>query len=130
MTPATSKGFEACQFAEDLLGLELMPWQRWVLIHALELAPAGGFRFRTVLVLCARQQGKTVLLQILALWRLYLDRAGLVIGSAQQLALAEETWAGAVDMAQGVPDLAAEVGSVTRTNGAKSLSSSQASATR
>jgi len=121
LTPATSKGFEAITFAEDVLCVDLMPWQKWVLIHLLELAPQGGFRFRTALILCARQQGKTVLLQILALWRLYLDRAGLVIGSAQQLALAEETWAGAVDMAQGVPDLAAEVGSVTRTNGAKSL---------
>jgi len=121
LTPATSRGFEAITFAEDVLGLALMPWQKWTLIHLLELSPQGGFRFRTALILCARQQGKTVLLQILALWRLYLDRAGLVIGSAQQLALAEETWAGAVDMAQGVPDLAAEVGSVVRTNGAKSL---------
>jgi len=94
LTPATSKGFEANTFAEDVLGVDLMPWQKWVLIHLLELAPQGGFRFRTALILCARQQGKTVLLQILALWRLYLDRAGLVIGSAQQLALAEETWAG------------------------------------
>ncbi len=121
LTPATSKGFEAINFAADLLDLDLLPWQKWVLIHALELAPHGGFRFRTVLICCARQQGKTVLLQVLALWRLYLDKAGLVIGSAQQLALAEETWSGAVDMAQGQPDLAAEIGSVVRTNGAKSL---------
>ncbi len=82
LTPATSRGFEAIAFAEDVLGLDLMPWQKWTLIHLLELSPQGGFRFRTALILCARQQGKTVLLQILALWRLYLDRAGLVIGGS------------------------------------------------
>ncbi len=55
-----------------------MLWQRWVLLHGLELTPEGAFRFRTLLVLCARQQGKTTLMQVLAPWRLYVDRAGLV----------------------------------------------------
>jgi len=89
LTRATTRGHEAISFAEDVLGLELMPWQRWALLHALELAPDGAFRFRTLLVLCARQQGKSTVLQVLALWRLYVDRAGLVIGSAQQLTMAE-----------------------------------------
>jgi len=121
LTRATTRGYEAISFAEDVLGLELMPWQRWALLHALELAPDGAFRFRTLLVLCARQQGKSTVLQVLALWRLYVDRAGLVIGSAQQLTMAEETWDGAVSMAEGVPDLAAELDHVSRVNGDKFL---------
>jgi len=89
------------------------------LIHGLELADDRTFRFKTLLIVTARQSGKSTLLQILALWRLYLDAAPLVIGTAQNLPLAEEVWAGALDMAQGVPELAAEVAAVSRTNGDK-----------
>lgn len=121
LTPATTRGFEGVTFAEDVLGLELMPWQRWLLLHALELAPDGSYRFRTLLVLCARQNGKTTLMQVLALWRMFVDRAGLVIGTAQNLSMAEETWDGALSMAEGVPDLAAEVEHVSRVNGDKHL---------
>ncbi len=121
LTPETTRGFEAVAFAEQVLGLTLMPWQKWVLLHGLELTPEGAFRFRTLLVLCARQQGKTTLMQVLALWRLYVDRSGLVIGTAQTLSMAEETWDGAVSMAEGVPELAAEIEQVVRTNGDKAL---------
>ncbi len=121
LTPATTRGFEAIAFAEQVLGLTLLPWQKWVLLHGLELTPEGAFRFRTLLVLCARQQGKTTLMQVLALWRLYVDRSGLVIGAAQTLSMAEETWDGAVSMAEGIPELAAEIEQVVRTKGDKSL---------
>jgi len=121
LTPSTTRGFEAVTFAEDVLGLDLMPWQRWLLLHGLELAPDGSYRFRTLLVLCARQNGKTTLMQVLALWRMFVDRAGLVIGTAQNLSLAEETWDGALSMAEGIPDLAAEVEHVSRVNGDKHL---------
>ena len=120
LTPETSRGFEAIRFAEEVLGLEPMPWQRWALIHGLELTDDGqSYRFRTLLVLCARQNGKSTLLQVLALWRMFVDGAGLVIGSAQNLSTAEETWDGALSMAEGVPDLAAEVAHVSRVNGDK-----------
>ena len=78
LTPDTTRGFEVIEFAEDVLGLHLLPWQRYVLIHGLELNESGSFRFRTLLVLCARQQGKTTLMQLLALWRVYVDKAPLV----------------------------------------------------
>ncbi|WP_091944641.1 terminase large subunit [Trujillonella endophytica] len=119
LTPETSRGFEVIEFAEDVLGLELMPWQKWVLIHGLELADDGSFRFRTLLVGTARQSGKSTLLQVLALWRMYVDGAPLVLGTAQNLALAEETWTGALLMAESVPELAREVAHVSRTNGDK-----------
>ncbi len=91
-----------------------MPWQKWFLIHALELADDGTFRFRTLLVLAARQNGKTVLLQLLALWRIYVDRAGLVIGTAQNLTLAEETLGRRRVHGRRYPRLASEVAHVSR----------------
>jgi phage terminase large subunit-like protein len=119
LTRDTSRGFECIEFAEQVLGLELMPWQKWLLIHGLELAEDDTFRFRTLLLLCARQNGKTTLMQLLALWRIYVDRAPLVIGSAQNLPMAEETWDGALSMAEGVPELAAELAHISRVNGDK-----------
>lgn len=121
LTPESSRGYEAVEFAEQVLGLDLMPWQRWLLVHLLELALDGSYRFRTALTLTGRQSGKSTLLQVLALWRLYVDRAPLVLGSAQTLSLAEEVWAGAVSMAEGTPELAAEVAAVVRVNGDKTL---------
>jgi hypothetical protein len=119
LTPATSLGFQAVTFAQDIVGVALLPWQRWWLIHALELRPDGAFRFRTVLTLVARQNGKTHLLKVLALWMLYLGHARLVLGAAQSLDTAKESWQGAVDLAEDVDDLAAEIApnGVRRANG-------------
>ena len=121
LTAKTSRGFECIRFAEEVLELELFPWQRWLLIHALETLPDGTFRFRTVVLLVARQNGKSTLMQVLSLWRMFVDGAPLVIGTAQNLDIAEEVWQGAVDMAQEVPELAAEIDKVDLTNGKKAL---------
>lgn len=121
LTPETTQGHVAIAFAEDVLGITLMPWQRWLFEHMLELKPDGTFRFRTVLIQVARQNGKSTFAQILALWRMFVDRSPLVIGTAQNLDVAEEVWTGAVDMAEGVPELAAEIAAVDRTNGKKAL---------
>lgn len=123
LTPRTSRGFEVIQFAEDVLEVELFPWEKWFLIHSLELNPDNTFRFRIIVLLVARQNGKSLLLQILSLWRMFVDNAPLVIGTAQNLDIAEEIWQGAVDIAEGIPELAAEIaeGGVVRTNGKKSL---------
>ena len=121
LTPKTSLGFALIEFASAVLGIDLHPWQRWLAIHALELLPDGTFRFRTVLLLVARQQGKSLFLQILALFFLYVRGVDLVIGTAQNLDIAEEVWQGAVDIAENVPDLAAEIEKVTMVNGKKAL---------
>jgi hypothetical protein len=121
LTARTSAGFACIRFSEELLGLELFPWQKWFLVHALELLPDGSFRFRTVVLLVARQNGKSLLAQILALFFMYVRRARLVIGTAQNLDIAEEVWAGAVEIAEEVPELAAAIKRVNQTNGKKSL---------
>jgi hypothetical protein len=99
----------------------LFPWQKWFLIHALELMPDKTFRYRTVVLLVARQNGKSTLAQVLALFFMYLRGARLVIGTAQNLDIAEEVWAGAVEIAEECEELAAEIKKVNQTNGKKSL---------
>lgn len=105
-----------------------MPWQKWFLIHALELHPtdvdaAGGplFRFRKVVLLVGRQNGKSTVMQALTLWRMFVDRCSLVIGTAQDLEIAESLWAECVDMAEEVEELKAEIGKVEKGSGKKAL---------
>ncbi|WAC65173.1 hypothetical protein OVA14_07170 [Agrococcus sp. SL85] len=121
LTPETTDGYACIEFAEAILEVNLWPWQKWVLLHALELNPDGTYRFRTVVLLVARQQGKSTLMLVLSLWAMYVQGAPLVIGTAQNLDIAEEQWAAATDMAEAVPELASLIKSVDRTNGKKAL---------
>ncbi|WP_188043674.1 terminase [Changpingibacter yushuensis] len=102
LTPETSLGFEVVDFARHFLKIELRPWQQWLLIHALELKPDGTYRFRRVIVLVARQNGKTLLASVLAAWWLFADSARhpdrvppvdfKIVGTAQNLDIAREPW--------------------------------------
>src|SRR5690625_401175 len=134
LTPETSLGFLAIEFAEQMCGMDLYPWQEFLLIHGLELAegltvstmndrPADAplFRFRNVVVVVARQQGKSVLGQVLSLFFLYVLRTRLVLGTAQDLDTAEEVWDGALEIAEESPELAAELLPPVRANGKKAI---------
>jgi hypothetical protein len=121
LTPKSSLGFSAVEFAEDVLEISLFPWQRWLLIHALETLPDGSFRFRNVVVLVARQNGKSTLSIILSLWSMYVLGRPLVIGTAQDLDVAEEIWQGAVDIVEETPELNDLKDRVVKVNGKKSL---------
>jgi hypothetical protein len=112
----TSRGYSVCDFAA-MVGEPLQPWQRWAAIHAMETVPGGGYRFGTVLILVARQNGKSHLKRMVSLWRLYIDGARLVLGVAQDVSLAREQWQMAIDTIHGSPDLAAELEQVRRVNG-------------
>jgi hypothetical protein len=106
---------------QDPMKIGPLPWQRWLLIHGLELLPSGRFRFRTILVLAARQNGKTLVLQGKNLWKMYVLQVRLVIGTAQDLDTAEEVWDAAVELVESNPELDAEKAGVDRTNGKKAL---------
>lgn len=124
LTRETTRGFECIEFAEEVLDIQLWPWQKWLLIHALELLEDGTFRFRYIVLLVARQNGKSTLMTVLSLWRMYVDGAPLIIGTAQNLDVAEEQWQTAVDIAESIPELAAEIaesGGVVKVNGKKTL---------
>ena len=91
----TSNGYSVIMFAEMVLHVHLYPWQKWLLIHALELLEDGSYRFRRIIVLVARQNGKTTLMGVLACWWLFIDSAKhpdrvppvkfLVVGAAQTI---------------------------------------------
>ncbi len=121
LTPATSSGFECIRFAETVLKMTLLPWQKWFLIHALELNDDGTFRFKRVLLLVSRQNGKTTLIKALILWRLFIDGAQTVIGAAQSLGDAEDIWEDIVDQAEAIPALKKRMFKPKRVNGGKAM---------
>lgn len=127
-------GFAAIEFAERICEIDLFPWQKWLLIHSLELAPALTvstlnergkldpiFRFRKVIVLVARQNGKSTLSQVLSLFFLYELGTDLILGTAQDLDTAEEVWEGALDIIEETPELAALAAKPIMVNGKKTI---------
>lgn len=124
LTPDTSLGFEVCDFAEAF-GFHLLPWERWLLVHALEiLGDFGGdwsLRFRTVLVMVARQNGKTLVTTVLTLYFLYVLQVALIIGTAQELDQAEEAWDACVDAIGADPELREELVSAKYGNSGRKL---------
>lgn len=104
LTPKTSLGYSVIEFAAEVLGLELLPWQKWLLIHMLELLPDNSLRFRYVVVLVARQNGKSTLSVVLALWFMYVYGFKLILGTAQDLDTAEEVWQQAVNLVTELDD--------------------------
>ncbi len=112
----TSRGYSVCDFAE-LAGEPLLPWQRWLVIHAMETVPGGDYRFRVIVVLVARQNGKSSVKRLVSLWRLYIDGSRLVLGVAQDVSLAREQWQMSLDTIQASADLNAELAQTRRVNG-------------
>lgn len=100
LTPATSYGFDVINFARDILELPLDPWQREAAMRLGELLPDGRPRFRTVLILVARQNGKTLLAQVLILYWLFKAKTKTVLGLANTLAYAKRIWSDVVAIAQ------------------------------
>ncbi len=99
LTERTSRGFACIRWAESM-GIRLFPWQKLALIRALELNPDGSYRFRIVLILVARQNGKTTLCKVLTLWRMLEDQAKLVVGTSTNMEYAREAWSATVDIAE------------------------------
>ena len=105
LTEDTSDGFDVAAWSADVLRYPLRPWQRWCLIHGLELLPDARPRFRTVLVEVARQQGKTNMLAALVSWWQFCDRVPLVLGTSTKLDYARESWDRACELIEAAPAL-------------------------
>ena len=115
LTAETSHGYACIKFAEGL-GYRLFPWQRWLLVHALELDPDDErlYRFRTVVCEVARQSGKSFAMLLVALWHIYAKDSRTVLGTAQDLSTSEKTWAEAVAIAESDEELSALIEQVVR----------------
>jgi hypothetical protein len=125
LTPETSLGFACIEYATTVLKKKLYPWQKWALIHILEivgeLSGEWKFRFRTALILISRQNGKTVLSEVIASFFLNVLCVDSVFGTSLSLDKAEEVWEAVVNDQESIPVLAAELKKVGRTNGSKKL---------
>lgn len=108
LTPETSDGFDLTDFAAAI-GWPLDPWQRWAAIHGLELLPDGRPRFRKLLIIVARQNGKTVLLRVLILFWLFIDRWPQIVGTHADRGKAKEEWGKIIDLAVECEILAREL---------------------
>ena len=115
--PASSYGYELAEFA-DRIDWPLDPWQRWLAIHMGELLPDGRPRFRMVLVLVARQNGKTLLTRLLTLYWLFVEIPHLydgldkpvVLGTHTSRDYAKKSWKAVIDMAKNTPMLERHIG--------------------
>jgi hypothetical protein len=127
LTPATSYGFDVVDFARDVIGEPLDPWQRWAAIHGGELLLDGRPRFRRLLLLVARQNGKTHLLKVLTMFWLFAERWPLTLGMSTNLDYAKEAWEKVVETAEGNDVLSRMIppNGVRRTNGEQTFRTSE-----
>lgn len=109
---AASYGYELIEFAE-LIGIDLDPWERLAAIRLGELRADGTPRWRTVLIIVARQNGKTTLARVWILWCLFWSRLGTVLGLNSDRGYARIQWEIAVALAQ--EHLAGEIADVRKT---------------
>lgn len=123
LTRSTTLGFAFCDFC-TALGIELLPWQKWLAVHALEIVDEGDswrFRFRYVVILISRQNGKTFFEVCLNLFFLYGLKSHLVLGTAQNLDTAVETFEDTVAQIESVPELKELLMKVNRGTGKREL---------
>lgn len=112
-----SYGYDVIRFAEKVLKMPLDPWQKWLVIRAGELLPPdlNGFRkprFRQVVVLVSRQNGKTFLMQVLALYWLFVEQWPMIVGISTNLEYARNTLIETADIAKDTKALKDEIKSV------------------
>lgn len=125
LTPETSLGYAAIDYAKTVLKQELYPWQEWALIHMLEiegdLQVKWNFRFRTIVLLVSRQNGKTVLSKVIASFFLNVLEVENVLGTSLSVDKALEVLDAVTTDQQNIPALNAEIERVVRVNGANKL---------
>jgi hypothetical protein len=103
--PGATLGPLVNDFARDILVHPLDPWQEWLTTHALELLPDGRPRFRIVLVLVSRQNGKTEVPVVLTLYWTFVEGKRLILGTSTKIDYAKESWMKAVELAERAPGL-------------------------
>ena len=116
-----SKGKEVSDLA-DSIGLPLLPWQRLVLDDMLTYDKKTElFRRKTILAMCARQNGKTHLARMRILGGLFLfgERNHIIISSARAMALT--TFREVAEAIENSPILKKELKTIRYANGAEAI---------
>ncbi len=109
LSRTTSYGFAVADFAETTLERPLWPWQRWLVIHAGELLD-GIPRFRRVLLMVARQSGKTEIVIVLALFWLFVEQHPSILITSTLTKYAKKPWIKAFDLACKTENLSPRMG--------------------
>lgn len=120
LTPETSLGFDIIDFAREDLEAPLDPWQEWTVIHGFELLPDGRTRFKKLLILVARQNGKTHLCVVLSLYWMFIQKVPHMLGTSTKLEYAKDAWQKAKVLAKKIPFMRDEIshrGAVKTVNG-------------
>jgi len=86
-------------WTREVLGIELMPWQKFLLREGCARRN-NRFRYRTVLAVVGRQNGKTLLATVRILGGLCLFGEKFCLGTAQNRNISVETWTQAYEMAE------------------------------
>ena len=123
LTDETTLGYKFIRFCEAI-GCNLLPWQKWLAIHALEIVNDGDnwrFRYRYVVLLVSRQNGKTFFEVLLNLFFLFGLKSHLVLGTAQNLDTAVETFEDTVSQVEITPDLAEQLKIINRGTGKREM---------
>ena len=123
LTDETTLGYKFIRFCEAI-GCNLLPWQKWLAIHALEIVNDGDnwrFRYRYVVILVSRQNGKSFYEVLLNLFFLFGLKSHLVLGTAQNLDTAVETFEDTVSQVEITPDLAERLKKINRGTGKREM---------
>lgn len=125
LTEETSLGYACIEYATKILRKKLYPFQEWALIHALEIEGSldgeWRFRYRIILFMIARQNGKTVLSEVIASFFLNVLMVEDVFGTSLSLEKAEEVWEEVIKDQERYPELSKAIARISRTNGKKRL---------
>lgn len=113
---ASSTGEEACELAA-MAGLEMDPWQQFVLASSLGERPDGKWAAFEVGVEVPRQNGKGGILEARELAGLFLLGERLLIHSAHEFATASEALERMDRILEGSPDLSRRVKTLKRSHG-------------
>jgi len=126
LTHGTSYGYDVIEFADEVVELPLDEWERLAVIHAGELLPDGRPRFRTVLILVARQNGKTTLAKVLIAYWLCVEAVPLVLGTSTDRSYAKRTWNDVIKLLRDNEQLREYVANVRLSIGEESLTTTDA----
>lgn len=109
-----SAGENLLAFTRNVLGETPDPWQAWLCLNMLEARADGTLRFRTAVLLVARQNGKSHVLRWLVLWMMFTGRARFVLWTSQSLSVSGNMHRELTQSIQRNPALAKRVKSITQ----------------
>lgn len=115
-----SAGEEAIELAE-LAGLELDPWQKFILINSLGERADGSWAAFEIGINVPRQNGKGSILEAIELAALFLLEENLVIHSAHEFATSLEAFARLLFLIENTPDLDRRVARVSNAHGKEGI---------